>query len=49
MEKFVPEGIVTLLNTTHSGLPELLVSTVDTNPVRYSSPSPLDHSFQQVG
>ena len=49
MERFVPEGIVSLLRTTHSGIPEMLVSTVDTNPVRYASASPLDHSLQQVG
>lgn len=49
MERFVPDGIVRLLESSFSSLPELLVSAVDTNPVRYASPLPQDHSLHQIG
>ena len=49
MEKFVPAGIVRLLESSAASMPKLLVSTVNTNPVRYSSPLPHDHSLHQIG
>lgn len=47
MERFVPEGLIAALTPRLGADITLMASTVNTNPVRYASPLPHEHSSLQ--